>query len=92
MRSHRGVENGVYWGLDVVFRDDLARLRSGNGAAKIAIFKCAAMYLLTQAKPVTSLKNRRKRTGWNQDSPEKKSSGESHKAFKRFPCNSGSRD
>ena len=71
MRSHRGVENGIHWVPEVVFRDDLARLRLGNGPANIAVVKCAAMSLLTQAKPVTSLKNRRKRAGWNQDYLEK---------------------
>jgi len=71
VRSHWGVENGLHWVLDVVFRDDLARLRSGNGPANMAVVKHAAMNLLTQAKPVTSLKNRRKRAGWNQDYLEK---------------------
>lgn len=71
VRSRWGVENGLHWVLDVVFRDDLARLRLGNGPANMAVVKCAAMNLLAQAKPVTSLKNRRKRAGWNQDYLEK---------------------
>jgi REP element-mobilizing transposase RayT len=51
--------------LDVVFHDDLARLRSGTGPANMAVIKHTAMNLLTQAKPSTSLKNRRKKAGWN---------------------------
>jgi predicted transposase YbfD/YdcC len=67
VRGHWGIENGLHWVLDVVFHDDLARLRSGHGPADKAIVKHAAMNLLTQAKPVTSSENRRKRVGWNQD-------------------------
>jgi hypothetical protein len=37
----------------------------------MAIVKHTAMNLLAQAKPITSLKNRRKRAGWNQDYLEK---------------------
>jgi hypothetical protein len=37
----------------------------------MAIIKHTAMNLLTQAKPTTSLKNRRKKAGWNADYLEK---------------------
>jgi hypothetical protein len=71
VRSHWGIENRLHWVLDVVFHDDLARLRSGHGPASMAVIKHTAMNLLTQAKPITSLKNRRKTAGWNQDYLEK---------------------
>ena len=71
MRGHWGVENRLHWVLDVVFHDDLARLRSGYGPGNMAIVNHVAMNLLTQAKPTTSLKNRRKKVGWNQDYLEK---------------------
>jgi hypothetical protein len=71
VRSHWGIENALHCVLDVVFHDDLARLRSGHGPANMAIVKHATMNLLIQAKPVTSLKNRRKRAGWNRDYLEK---------------------
>ncbi len=47
----------------VVFRDDLARLRIGHGPANMAVVKHMALNLLHQAKPASSLKNRRKRAG-----------------------------
>ena len=53
--------------LDVVLHDDLARLRTGHGPADMALVKHMALSLLQQAKPATSLKNRRKRAGWNTD-------------------------
>jgi alpha-D-ribose 1-methylphosphonate 5-triphosphate synthase subunit PhnL len=33
----------------------------------MAVIKHTAMNLLIQAKPITSLQNRRKTAGWNQD-------------------------
>jgi predicted transposase YbfD/YdcC len=71
VRDHWGIENRLHWTLDVVFRDDRARLRSGHGPANMAIIKHTALNLLSQAKPITSLKNRRKKAGWNQDYREK---------------------
>ena len=65
VRSHWGIENRLHWVLDVVFHDDLARLRTGNGPANMAVVKHMALNLLTQARPTTSFKNRRKRAGWN---------------------------
>jgi predicted transposase YbfD/YdcC len=64
-RGHWGIENRLHWVLDVVFRDDLARLRTGHGPANMAVVKHMAVNLLRQAEPTTSLKNRRKRAGWN---------------------------
>ena len=65
MRSHWDIENRLHWVLDVVFRDDLARLRTGHGPANMAVVKHMALNLLAQARPTTSLKNRRKQAGWN---------------------------
>jgi predicted transposase YbfD/YdcC len=71
VRGHWGIENHLHWVLDVVFRDDLARLRSGHGPANMAVIKHTALNLLMQAKPITSFKNRRKKAGWNHDYLEK---------------------
>ena len=57
----------MHWVLDVVFRDDLSRLRTGYSPQNMAVIKHTALNLLTQAKPTASLKNRRKRAGWNSD-------------------------
>ncbi len=65
MRTHWGIENRLHWVLDVVFRDDLARLRTGHGPANMAVIKHMAINLLRRAEPTTSLKNRRKLAGWN---------------------------
>ena len=64
-RSHWKVENRLHWVLDAVLHDDLARLRTGYGPANMAVVKHMAPNLLTQARPTTSLKSRRKQAGWN---------------------------
>jgi predicted transposase YbfD/YdcC len=65
VRGHWGIENRLHWILDVVFRDDLARLRTGHAPANMAVARHMAMNLLGQAAPSVSLKNRRERAGWN---------------------------
>lgn len=65
--AHWGIENRLHWVLDVVFHDDLARLRTGHGPENMVIVKHMAMNLVRQAQPITSLKNRRKKAAWNPD-------------------------
>ena len=66
-RAHWGIENRLHWVLDVVFHDDLARLRTGHGSENMATVKHMAMTLVRQAQPTTNIKNRRKLAAWNQD-------------------------
>ena len=65
VRAHWGVENRLHWVLDVVFHDDLARLRSRHGPENMAIVKHMAMNLLNKTARTDSLKTRRKRAGWD---------------------------
>ena len=67
VRAHWGIENRLHWMLDVVFREDLARLRRANAPENMAIVRHAALNLLSKARPTTSFKNRRKKAGWNVD-------------------------
>jgi predicted transposase YbfD/YdcC len=67
VRAHWHIENRLHWVMDVVFRDDLARLRTGHGPQNMAVVKHIALNLLRRARPTTSLKNRRKLAGWNLD-------------------------
>jgi predicted transposase YbfD/YdcC len=60
VRAHWGVENRLHWILDVVFHDDLARLRSGHGPQNMAVVKHMAVNLIRHPKDKHSLKNRRK--------------------------------
>ena len=51
VRCHWGVENRLHWVLDVVFKDDLARLRTGHGPENMAVVKHMAMNLLATPSP-----------------------------------------
>lgn len=61
------MENRLHWVLDVIFREDPARFRTGDGPQNMAIIRHTALNLASQAIPTASLKNRRKRPGRNVD-------------------------
>ena len=60
VRCHWHVENRLHWLLDVVFHDDLSRLRSGAGPRNMATVRNMAINLLRGPKDKHSLKVRRK--------------------------------
>ncbi len=67
VRAHWGVENRLHWVLDVVFHDDLARLRTENGPQNMAVIKHMNMNLIRNQKDKHSLKVRRKRANLDID-------------------------
>jgi len=67
VRSHWTIENQLHWTLDVVFHDDLSRLRSENGPQNMATIRQAALNLVKQANDKASIKVRRKKAAWSVD-------------------------
>lgn len=67
IRCHWHIENRLHWVLDVIFREDLSRLRTGHGPHNMATVRHMVMNLLRSAKPGKSLKLRRKLAGWDAD-------------------------
>jgi predicted transposase YbfD/YdcC len=67
VRAHWGIENRLHWVLDVVFHDDLARLRTANGPQNMAVIKHMAMNMVRAANDRHSLKVRRKKANLNFD-------------------------
>jgi predicted transposase YbfD/YdcC len=67
VRGHWAIENGLHWVLDVTFKDDQSRLRTGHGAKNMAVVRHFAINLVRDAKDKQSLKLRRKRAGWDTD-------------------------
>jgi len=67
VRAHWGIENRLHWVLDVVFHDDLSRLRTGFGPHNMAIVRHLAMNLVRNPKDKHSLKVRRKLANLNPD-------------------------
>lgn len=66
VRAHWGVENNLHWVMDVVFHDDLMRLRTGHGPANMATVRHIALNLLRDAPGRQSLTVRRKLAGWDE--------------------------
>jgi predicted transposase YbfD/YdcC len=66
VRGHWGVES-MHWLLDVEFKDDLSRYRTGHGAKNMAIVRRFALGLVRANKADGSIKTRRKRAGWSTD-------------------------
>lgn len=64
-RAHWGIENRLHWVMDVVFHDDLMRLRTNHGPANMALIRHTALNLFKNAKGKISLKNRRKLAAWD---------------------------
>jgi predicted transposase YbfD/YdcC len=67
VRGHWGIENRLHWVLDVVFKEDQSRLRTGHGAKNMAVVRHFAINLVRAATDKKSIKLRRKLAGWNDD-------------------------
>ena len=78
-RAHWGIENRLHWILEMVFHDDLCRLRNGFAPQNFAVIKHTALKLLKQAKAKHkhSLKVTRKMAAWSNNFLETVIRGES---------------
>lgn len=65
IRGHWGIENGLHWVLDVVFREDARRVYHRTTAENVAFMNRLALSLLRGATGKSSLKVKRKRAGWS---------------------------
>jgi len=59
VRAHGSVENPFHWSLDVTFREDDARLRTGDSAENFAVLRHIAFNLLKRHPAKLSLKRKR---------------------------------
>jgi predicted transposase YbfD/YdcC len=67
IRCHWGIENGLHWVMDMVFRDDECRIRKANAPANFVTIKHMASNLLRRAPGKDSLRVKRKVAGWDDD-------------------------
>lgn len=68
VRGHWGIENTVHWSLDVSFREDDSRIRTGHAPENFAVLRHIALNLLkhdTRCK--RGMKTKRLRAGWDHD-------------------------
>jgi predicted transposase YbfD/YdcC len=68
VRSHWGIENRVYWVLDVAFHEDQSRIRAGYAAENFGVLRHLALNLL-QHHPIKRLgvRARRMKAAWDND-------------------------
>ena len=67
MRAHWGIENRLHWVMDVVFHDDLMRLRTGTAPPTWPPSATTPSTSSRQIPDKASLKVRRKTIGWDDD-------------------------
>ncbi len=66
VRKHWHIENKLHWVLDVLFKEDFCRVRTGNGAENLTTIRKIALntFKMEQTEPC-SLKIKRKRAAWD---------------------------
>ena len=62
VRGHWGIENRLHWMLDVTFREDECRVRTGHAPRNLSTIRKFALTLLRQDQqyPKRSMRSRRK--------------------------------
>lgn len=66
-RAHWQVENSLHWVLDIAFREDESRLRTGNGPQNFAVLRHIALNALKQERTAKlGVKNKRLKAGWDE--------------------------
>jgi predicted transposase YbfD/YdcC len=65
VRGHWGIENGLHWVLDVVFREDDSRVRAGHAGENLAMVRRAAVALLSRAPGKGTIPTKRLKAGWD---------------------------
>jgi predicted transposase YbfD/YdcC len=69
VRGHWGIENSLHWVLDVTFREDDSRLRTGYGAENFAVIRHIALNLLKREPSNGSLKRKRYKAALSNEFP-----------------------
>jgi predicted transposase YbfD/YdcC len=67
VRGHWTIENQVHWVLDMAFREDESRIRTGHADANMAVVRRMALNLLKQDHSVTlGVANKRLKAAWDE--------------------------
>jgi predicted transposase YbfD/YdcC len=66
-RGHWGIENGLHWVLDVIFREDDCRLKDRTAAENLGMLRRVAVSLLRQDQSKGSVSGKVLRAGWDDE-------------------------
>ena len=66
VRAHWGVENRLYWRLDVVMNEDQQRTRLENGPNNLAVLRHMALNVIQTENSKGSLRGKLKRAAWDE--------------------------
>ena len=58
VRGHWGIENQLHWHLDVTFKEDQCRARTGNAPQNLSTVRKFVLQIISNAKDKLSLKKR----------------------------------
>ncbi|MCF8457023.1 MAG: ISAs1 family transposase [Bacteroidales bacterium] len=68
VRTHWHIENKLHWILDVVFKEDYCRVRTGHGAENLTTIRKMALNMIKmETSDKGSFKGKRKRATWDDD-------------------------
>ena len=66
-RGHWGIENGLHWVLDVIFREDDCRLKDRTAATNLGMLRRVAVSLLRQDPSKGSVSGKLLRAAWDDE-------------------------
>jgi predicted transposase YbfD/YdcC len=68
VRAHWHIENRLHWVLDVTFREDDSRIRTGNAAQNMTVLRHMALNLIKREQSTKrSIRGKRLKAGWDED-------------------------
>lgn len=67
LRGHWSIENSLHWIMDVTFKDDQCRVRTGHAAENFVTLKHMAANLARRAPGKDSIRMRLKTAGWDDE-------------------------
>jgi predicted transposase YbfD/YdcC len=65
VRGHWDVENGLHWGLDVIFQEDQCRTRKGHGPENLALVRRICGNTLRADSKKDTIRGKMMRATWN---------------------------
>jgi predicted transposase YbfD/YdcC len=67
VRGHWSIETQLHWHLDVTFKEDACRARTGNAPENLSTLRKLALQIITQHNDKLSLKKRRVKASYDLD-------------------------